>query len=199
VLEVSLGYYINPLVNVLLGVAVLRERLSPWQGLAVALAAAGVANLALQVEGFPWVSLTLAGTFGVYGLIRKTVRLGSLEGLTVESTAVLPLALGYVLFLAVAGGGSFGTVDLATDGLLLAAGAVTAAPLLAFSSAARRLNYTTVGFFQYIAPTCHFLLAVLAYGEPFARAHLVTFALIWTALAVFSVDGIRAARRRAAG
>ncbi len=195
VLETSLGYYINPLVNVLLGVLVLRERLDPWQGLAVALATIGVLYLTLQLGSFPWVSLTLAASFGIYGLIRKTIRLNSIEGLFAETALVAPLALGYLIYLGVTGTGAMGVGDRATDMLLLLSGVVTALPLLAFASAARRLQYTTVGFFQYIAPTGHFLLAVFVYGEVFTGAHLITFGLIWAALAIFTADSLRAMRR----
>ncbi len=195
VLETSLGYYINPLVNVLLGVMVLRERLNLWQGLAVALATIGVLNLTVQLGSFPWVSLTLAASFGIYGLIRKTIRLNSIEGLFVETALITPLALGYLIFLAATGAGAMGAGDRATDILLLLSGVVTALPLLAFASAARRLQYTTVGFFQYIAPTGHFLLAVFVYGEVFTGAHLITFGLIWAALAIFTADSLRAMRR----
>jgi chloramphenicol-sensitive protein RarD len=196
VLETSLGYYINPLVNVLLGVLVLRERLNPWQGLAVALAAVGVLNLTFQLGNFPWVSLTLAVSFGIYGLIRKTIRLNSIEGLFVETAMIAPLAIGYLIYLGFTGTGAFGGQDRATDILLVLSGVVTAVPLLAFASAARRLQYTTVGFFQYIAPTGHFLLAVFVYDEAFTNAHLVTFVLIWTALAIFTAQSLRSLRRR---
>jgi chloramphenicol-sensitive protein RarD len=195
-LETSLGYYINPLVNVLLGVLVLRERLNPWQGLAVALATIGVLNLALQLGNFPWVSITLAASFGVYGLIRKTIRLNSLEGLFVETALVTPLALAYLIYLGAAGTSALGAHDRTTDILLILSGVITALPLLAFASAVRRLQYTTVGFFQYIGPTIHFLLAVFVYGEDFTGAHLVTFALIWAALAIFTAQSLSAVRRR---
>ena len=195
VLETSLGYYINPLVNVLLGVLVLRERLTPWQALAVALATIGVLNLAFQLGSIPWVSLTLAVSFGIYGLIRKTIRLNSIEGLFVETALVAPMALGYLIYLGVTGAGALGGGDRATDILLMLSGVITALPLLAFASAARRLQYATVGFFQYIAPTGHFLLAVFVYGEVFTSAHLITFGLIWTALAIFTADSLRAMRR----
>jgi chloramphenicol-sensitive protein RarD len=196
VLETSLGYYINPLINVLLGVLVLRERLTPWQALAVALATIGVLNLTLQLGSIPWVSLTLAVSFGIYGLIRKTIRLNSIEGLFVETALVAPLALGYLIYLGATGTGALGAHDGTTDILLVLSGVVTALPLLAFASAARRLQYTTVGFFQYIAPTGHFLLAVFVYGEAFTGAHLVTFGLIWTALAIFTAHSLHAARVR---
>jgi chloramphenicol-sensitive protein RarD len=193
VLETSLGYYVNPLVNVVLGMAVLRERLSPLQLGAVALAAVGVANLAVAVGGFPWVALSLAVTFGIYGLLRKTAQVDSPTGLFIETSMLFPAALGYIVWLAVAGGGRFGTMDARTDVLLVMAGPVTALPLIWFTHAARRLRYATVGLFQYISPTGHFLLAVLVFGEAFTAAHAVTFACIWTALALFTVDTLRTA------
>jgi chloramphenicol-sensitive protein RarD len=196
VLETSLGYYINPLVNVVLGVVVLRERIGPWRGLAVGLAAVGVLNLAVRAEGLPWVSLTLALTFGLYGLIRKTVRIEAVDGLLVETALLLPLALAYLVYLAAVGTGAFGALGPGTDVLLLLAGAVTAAPLIWFTSAARRLDYSTVGFFQYIAPSFQFLLAVFVYGEAFTGAHLATFLCIWGALAIVTARSALDARRR---
>jgi chloramphenicol-sensitive protein RarD len=194
VLEVSLGYYINPLVSVVLGVLVLKERLTRWQSLAVVLAAAGVLNLALQAAAFPWVSLVLAFSFGLYGLIRKTTPLGSVDGLFLETMLMLPLALGYLLFLGWRGEGHFLASAPTLDILLFLAGLVTMVPLVWFASAARRLNYSTVGLLQYIAPTSHFLLAVFLFGEVFTPAHALTFACIWTAVAIFTVDTI--GRRR---
>jgi len=196
VLESSLGYYINPLMNVLLGLLVLRERLSRVQGLAVLLAAVGVANLAVQSAAFPWVSLSLAGTFSLYGLVRKTMALGALDGLFVETNLLLVPA---VIFLAVqvaSGDSAFLAGDTRLDLLLVLSGLFTTLPLLLFTSAVRRLNYATVGLFQYIVPTSHFLLAVFVFGERFTSAHLVTFALIWTALALYSGEVVRVARRR---
>lgn len=140
----------------------------------------------------------LAFSFGIYGLIRKTVRIESVDGLLVETGMMLPLALVYLIYLAVAGQGSFGTLDRSHDLLLALSGIVTAAPLIWFTSAARRLKLSTIGFFQYIAPSCHFLLAVFAFGEPFTTTHLVTFLLIWTALAIFTLQSL-AQRRRGAG
>ncbi len=200
VLEISLGYYINPLVNVLLGVLVLRERLTTPAALAVLLAAAGVTNLAWQTAGFPWVSLVLAFSFGVYGLVRKLTPLGPIDGLLLETALVAPLALGYLLWLGWQGAGHF-AADLAATGgvtslLLVAAGPVTAIPLIWYAAGARRLRYTTVGFLQYLAPTCHFLLAVFLFGEPFDTAQLVTFACIWTAVAIFTGDSLLRHRRR---
>ncbi|WP_282606614.1 EamA family transporter RarD [Pelagibius sp. Alg239-R121] len=197
VLESSLGYYINPLVNVLLGTLFLRERLTKWQIVAVGLAAVGVLNLAVQVGTMPWVSLLLASTFGIYGLIRKTIKVESVDGLFVETSMVLPIALGYLAYQAINGQGAIGAIDLRTDLLLIAAGLVTAIPLIWFTCGARRLNYSTVGLFQYLAPTCQFFLAVLVFGEAFTWAHLVTFSCIWTALAIYSAQSWLIARRRA--
>ncbi len=188
VMEISLGYYINPLVNVLLALLVLRERLSPWQGAAVALAVLAVANLAVQTEGVPWPSLLVAFSFGFYGLIRKTTRLESVEGLFLETMLMLPVGLGFLLYVGWSGAGAFGTVSPGTDVLLILAGVFTALPLIWFTSAARRLTYVAVGFFQYLAPTGHFLLAVFIFGETFTPAHAFTFGCIWLALAIFSAD-----------
>ncbi len=196
VLESSLGYYINPLVNVLLGTIFLRERLTRWQTVAVCLAAVGVLNLTLQVGTFPWVSLLLASTFGIYGLIRKTVKIESVDGLFVETSIVLPIAVGYLIYLSSNGQGTLGSIDLQTDLLLIAAGLVTAIPLIWFTCGARRLNYSTIGLFQYLAPTCQFLLAVLAFGEAFTWAHVVTFCCIWTALAIYSAQSWLISRRQ---
>ncbi|RDD63031.1 EamA family transporter RarD [Ferruginivarius sediminum] len=202
VMEISLGYYINPLVNVLLGVLVLRERLNAAQGAAVALAAVGVANLAVQTTGVPWPSLVLAFSFGIYGLIRKTTALGSIDGLFLETTLMAPVALGYLIFAGYAGFGAFGTMGAGTDLLLIAAGAITALPLIWFASGARRITYIAIGFFQYLAPSGHFLLAVFVFGEPFTTAHLITFGCIWAGLVVFSADtwrrAIHSRRARAA-
>jgi len=198
VLESSLGYYINPLMNVLLGLLALRERLSWVQGAAVLLAAAGVANLALQSPVFPWVALSLAGTFSLYGLVRKTMALGSLDGLFVETNLLLVRALAFLAVQVAAGESAFLAGDLYLDFLLVLNGLFTTLPLLLFASAARRLNYATVGLFQYLVPTGHFLLAVFVFGEAFTEMHLVTFALIWTALALYSGDVLRVAPRRPA-
>jgi len=194
VLQASLGYYINPLVNVLLGVLFLKERLRPGQTVSVVLAATGVTFLALSYGRLPWIALMLAGSFGLYGLLRKTAPVGSLVGLTVETALLAPLAVGYALYLWFTENGSFACGDLGIDGLLAFAGVVTAVPLLWFTSAARRLRLTTMGFLQYLAPTGHFLLAVLAYREPFTAAQAVTFVCIWAALAIYSFDTVRASR-----
>jgi chloramphenicol-sensitive protein RarD len=191
VLQASLGYFINPLVNVGLGVLLLRERLSRPAKIAVALASVGVGYQALLGGEVPLVALALAFTFAFYGLLRKTVAVGAVAGLTVETALLTPLAVTYLLMLHGSGDLHFASGDLGLDGLLVLAGAVTSIPLLFFTQAARLLPLSTLGFLQYIAPTMHFLLAVAAYGEPFHAHDLFTFTCIWTALAIFTVDRVR--------
>ena len=196
VLEGSLGYYLNPLVNVLLGVVLLKERLSRPQVAAVALAATGVAVLALGAGDGLWISLTLAASFALYGFLRKVAPVDSLEGLSVETALLAPAALGWLIFLDAGGQGSFGA-DPVIDILLIVAGAVTAIPLLLFTAAAKRLPYSTLGFLQYVAPSIQFLLAVLLFGEALTPSHLLCFGAIWTALAIFAADGWRIGRASA--
>ena len=195
VLEASLGYYLNPLVNVLLGVVLLKERLTPAQVLATLLAAAGVAVLAAGAGSGLWISLALAASFALYGFVRKVAPVDALEGLTIETVLLAPIALGWILWLEQAGAGSLGRFGFAIDAMLALGGALTAIPLLLFTAAARRLPYSTLGFLQYVAPSLQFLLAVLAFSEPLTSAHVVCFGAIWTALAIFSVEGWRAAAR----
>ncbi len=195
VLESSLGYFINPLVNVIFGLVIFKERLRPWQVLAVGLAALGVLNLVFRADTVPWIALSLACTFSIYGLIRKLVKLGSVEGLLVETALVMPVALGYVVYLALMGEAHFLSHGWRLDLLIILAGPVSALPLIWFTSGARRLDYSTVGIFQYIAPSLQFLLGVFVYEEPFGNVQLVTFACIWTALAIFTVDSLRHMRR----
>ena len=196
VLEGSLGYYLNPLINVLLGVVLLKERLSLAQKLAVGLAAAGVAVLAVGAGSGIWISLSLAVSFGIYGFLRKVAPVDSLEGLSIETAILAPVALGWVLWLQNSGEGGWGNWGWGTDVLLIVAGAVTAVPLLLFAAAAKRLPYSTLGFLQYVAPTIQFALAVLLFGERLTLAHIICFGAIWTALAIFAGDGLRMARNR---
>ena len=193
-LEASLGYFINPLVNVLLGFVFLRERLRRMQGISVVLASVGVAFMIVCHGQLPWIALVLAFSFGFYGLIRKTADVPPLIGLTVETALMLPVALVYLIVQQFRGTGAFGS-DSATSLLLTAAGIITAVPLLWFVAAAKRLRYVTMGFIQYLAPTGQFLLAVLAYGETFTRDHLITFAFIWAALVLYSIDAVMQPRR----
>lgn len=191
ILGASLGYYINPLVSVVLGVVVLGERLRALQWVAVGLA---VAAVGWQIVGFgavPWVALTLAISFGFYGLIRKVAKVDAYTGLFVETLVLSPLAVGYLFFLAIVGGGTFGRLGLQMDVLLIAAGIITPLPLILFVAGAQRIRLATIGLLQYIAPTGQFLLAVLVYDEPFTRDSLITFALIWVALALYTADTLR--------
>ena len=194
VMEASLGYYINPLVNVLLGIAVLGERLDRAQGIAVALAGIGVAVLTLGYGRFPWISLALASTFGLYGLVRKTVAADAVTGLLWETAILAPAAVGYLVFLGGRGLGAFAAQPRATA-LLVLGGVVTAVPLALFAFGARALPLSTLGFIQYLSPSLQFLLAVFLYGEPFTAAHAVTFACIWSALALLTWDVRRRLRR----
>lgn len=196
VLETSLGYFINPLVNVMLGMLFLGERLRRAQWIAVALAAAATTNLVLGHGSFPWVSLTVAFSFGFYGLIRKRLEVGAVTGLYVESLLLAPLALALLVWMHQQGLAGFLLVDWRTDLLLLAAGPVTIFPLLCFGLAAHRLTLSTLGLMQYLAPTITFLLAVLVYKENFSLAYQISFAVIWTALAIYSADMLHHANRQ---
>ncbi len=195
ILEASLGYYINPLVNVLLGVAFLSERLSRWQGVAVLLATIGVGVLIVGIGTIPWVALSLAVTFGLYALVRKKAQVDPLIGLLVETLILLPAAAGYLIWLAATGAGVFGPGNWGMSALLLASGLVTGTPLVLFMYGAQRLTLSTIGLMQYLAPSIHFLLALLVYGEAFTWAHLVTFVFIWIGLALYSWDAMTRYRR----
>lgn len=190
-LQASLGYYINPLVNVVLGMVFLKERLRRPQILAVILATAGVLYLTLSYGEFPWIALTLAVSFGLYGLIRKVAPVSSLVGLTVETLLLSIPALIYLFYLDRLGQGSIFHVSLKLDLMLIGCSVVTALPLLFFTLGARRLYLSTMGLLQYIAPSCMFVLAVFLFREPFENAQIVTFVLIWTALAIYSTDSVR--------
>ncbi|RMQ42923.1 RarD protein [Pseudomonas cichorii] len=194
--EASLGYYINPLVNVLLGMLLLGERLRRLQWLAVGLAAAGVAQQVWQVGNLPWVSLILPLTFGFYGLIRKKAPVAALPGLVVETWMLVPLALAWLLFnpMAQTAQPEFWSTSQAL--WLAAAGPVTLIPLVCFNAAARHLPYTTLGFLQYIAPTLVLALAVMLYGEHLSTSTIVTFVFIWAGLAIYSIDAWLRLRRR---
>ena len=198
VVECSMGYFICPLLSVLLGRGVLGERLRRAQVVAALLAGAGVAYLVIGYGRVPWVALTLAGTFGLYGLLRKTSPLESLPGLAADMSVLAVPAAGWLAWAAAQGLGAAGRAGASTLLLLLAAGPVTACPLLLFAYGARRTRLSTVGFLHYLAPTCQLLLGVFAYGEPFDAAQAVTFALIWSGVALFLFDAVRHRPRAAA-
>lgn len=193
----SLGYYINPLVNVLLGVAFLGERLSRRQMLAVALAAVGVLSMIVLHGSLPWISLVLPVSFGLYGLIRKKAAIDPVIGLLVETALIFPVCLGYLLWLG--SDGVFATGGLGIDLLLILSGPITGVPMVLFVYAAQRLNLSTVGLLQYIGPTGQLVMGVLLYGESFTAGHAVAFACIWVALVLYSADTLslhRADQRR---
>jgi chloramphenicol-sensitive protein RarD len=184
VLQSSLGYFINPLLSIALGVVFLGERLRRWQWCAVLIAAVAVINLALHDQTFPWVAISLACTFGFYGLVRKKIDINSLHGLLVETAILLPLALVALVALPA------GKVSPGTLGLLSLSGVITAVPLLMFGAALRRLNLSTIGFLQYIGPTLQFLVAILLFKEPLDRTKLASFALCWLGIAVYIADSL---------
>lgn len=188
VLAASLGYYLNPLINVMLGVMLLGERLSRLQGVAVAIAAVGVAILLAGALDTLWISLILACSFGVYGLLRKVVTVGALPGLAIETTLLLPAAIAASLWYIWVGDGRGFGAETGISLILMSAGVVTAVPLLLFATAARRMSYATLGFVQYLAPSILFLLSIFVFDEPLKPAQLVCFLLIWTSVALFSFD-----------
>lgn len=199
VVETSLGYFINPLLSVLLGVLVLGERLRRLQWLAVIVAAAGVAWLTWQAGRVPWIAIGLSVSFGVYGLLRKLVQVEPVAGIGMESLFLLLPALAWLLWAEAGHGGGFfsGSWGPGVMVLLVLAGAVSAVPLIAFAYGVQRIALTTVGLLQYIGPTLQFLCGVLVLREPFGAAKLVGFVFIWSALAIFAIDGLRTARRKA--
>lgn len=188
IIEASLGYYINPLVSVLLATLVLKEKLNYWQVVAFILAGVGVLILAVQYGQFPWVALTLAVSFGLYGLTKKLTKLDSLIGLTFETMIVAPVAIGYLLFLQADGVDTFFQTTIPTQLLLIGAGAATAMPLLWFANGAKRIPLSMIGILQYIAPSISLFIGVYLFHEHFTKIHMVTFTLIWTALLIYSLS-----------
>ncbi len=191
VIDASLGYFINPLVNVMLGYLVLKERLRVGQWAAIGLASAGVMWLTWQAGNVPWIALVLAASFGAYGLMRKTAVLGALEGLSFETLILFPFALGYLVWLTVHGENVFlTTTSDSTRWLLLAAGPITAIPLLLFASGARKIPLSVLGLLQYIGPSIQLSLGVFLFHEAFTSARVVGFVLIWSALALYAAEGL---------
>jgi chloramphenicol-sensitive protein RarD len=190
VLETSLGYFMTPLVNVLFGAIFLRERLTRAQLFSVLLATGAVLYLTLGFGRLPWVALTLCFSFGLYGLLRKVSGAAPIPGLFLETTMIVPLAVGWLFYIGRTHGAHFGSGSLGLSLLLVSTGIVTGVPLLWFAHAARHLRLTTLGFLQYLAPSCTFFLGVFVFHEPFRRAQMVTFALIWIALVIFTADAV---------
>src|SRR5579883_2641397 len=198
IIETSLGYFMNPLVSVALGMAVLGERLRPLQLAACLIGALGVVILTTASSGVPWIALTLAFSFGCYGLVRKVVAVESLIGVAFEAAILAPLALGYLLWLAHEGRGSFGIAAPGLDLLLMGSGLATALPLVWFAAAARKLPLTTIGLLQFSSPSATFLLGILVYDEPFSMAEAITFACVWAALGLYTADALLRQRRAGA-
>ncbi len=197
VIDAALGYYINPLFSVFLGAVLLGESLKPLQVAAIALAAVAVGILTWEAGTLPWIALTLAFSWGMYGFFRKTLLIGPNQGFTLEVLILSVPALGYVIWLEAQGAGHFLTTGARDTWLLLGCGVVTAVPLLIFANAAKRLRISTIGMMQYIAPTMVFALAVFVFKEPFSTAKLVAFTLIWSALVLFTISMLAQARARA--
>jgi len=199
VVEASLGYFINPMLSVCLGVLVLRERLLRVQWVAVGFAAAGVLWLTWHTGRLPWLGLALAATFAVYGLLRKTARLGPLEGLTLETLLIAPVVLPWLAWISFDGSGALATASPQLMFWLVMAGPLTAVPLMMFAAAARRLKLATVGLFQYLSPSLQLGIGVVVFGEPFDAQRLAGFGLIWTGLAVYTAHSLALSRRAGMG
>jgi len=196
VIETSLDYFLVPLVNVALGSMLLHERLRPLQWLSIGCAALGVGLLLFRVGHVPWIALWLAGTWSSYGLLKKKSTLGSVVGLTVETVLLFPIAVALLVWWHHTGVGALGRMDARTQGIMLAAGIVTAVPLLLFAFGAQRLRLTTLGLLQYLAPSVQFFIGLCLYHEPFEAARMQAFAFIWCGLALYSTDSLWAQRRR---
>jgi chloramphenicol-sensitive protein RarD len=194
IVETSLGYYITPLVNVLFGVLFFHERMRPAQWVAIALATAGVLELTYAYGSLPWIAFGLAASFGTYGLVKKKATLDPLEGLTLETGILAPLAILYLLMLHQSGEGAFLRTGATSDALMIGGGLVTTVPLLLFAAAVRSVSLSVIGILQYIGPTLQFLLGVFVYAEPFSRLQLIGFSIVWMALAVYAGDSLRARR-----
>ncbi|KUO50282.1 MAG: transporter [Desulfitibacter sp. BRH_c19] len=191
VIEASMGYYMLPLVSVFLGVSFLKEKFNFWQGIAVGMALIGVVIMTVQYGRIPWIALVLAITFGLYGLTKKILQAEPIIGLALETAIIAPVALGYIIFRQIDGSGSLGSVSLPVILLLLGSGIATATPLLWFAESAKRLELSTVGFMEYIAPTISLLLGVFVFKEAFTRIHLISFGFIWMALVIYTVSKTR--------
>jgi chloramphenicol-sensitive protein RarD len=196
IVETSLGYFINPLLSVLMGVMFLHEHLRPRQWIPLGLAASGVLYLTFAYGSLPWIALTLAVSFGVYGLVKKIAPLGSLYGLTLETGILLVPAMCYLLYSDTTGSGAFLHTGISSDILMIGAGLVTTIPLLMFASAAQRISLSLVGILQYISPTLQFLVGVIIYKEPFTHIQFIGYGIIWIALILFAAEGYVAYRAK---
>jgi len=199
IVETSLGYFINPLVSVMLGVIFFKERLRLWQGIAVGIAMTGVLYLTVNYGSLPWIALSLALTFGFYGLLKKTTRMNALHGLALEMTVVSLPALAYLVCQeSLVGQGALGQSGWVTILLLMGTGVVTAFPLILYTNAVQRIPLSMMGLLFYMTPTMQFLIGVWVYGEPFTQARMIGFSLVWTALLLYSIEGVIVRRRSVA-
>lgn len=195
IIETSLGYFINPLVSVILGVVILKERLRPLQWIPVGLAATGVTYLTIEHGSLPWIAIVLAISFGTYGLLKKIAPLPAIEGLSLETAGVFLPALAFILFHEFRGTGAFGHVNFPTTFFLALSGIITVIPLVFFGAGAPKVPLTTIGILQYIAPTLQFLIGVFVYDEPFSSHQLIGFSIIWAALIFYSIESLSAMRK----
>lgn len=195
IVQASMGYYINPLMVVLLGMLVLKEKLNKLQYISLGFAAIGVALITIQFGRIPWAALLLAATFAFYGLFKKLLKVDSLAGLVLETAAIMPLASGYVLFKLFTGSSALFIVSAPTIAILLLSGVATATPLLWYAMAAARVKFSTIGFLQYISPTISLFLGVFVYGEEFTGTHLVSFGFIWTGLVIYTYSSLESIKR----
>jgi len=189
IVETSLGYFINPLVSVLLGVVILKERIRPWQWVAIGLAAVGVLYLTVSYGSLPWIALTLAFSFGFYGLTKKLAPLNAIQGLTLETGILFLPSVGWLIFSDLTGDGAFLHTGWISDLLMIGAGIVTTVPLLMFASAAKMIPLSMVGILQYIAPTIQLIIGVFVYHEPFSTTRMIGFSIVWFALVIFGIEG----------
>ncbi len=196
VVEASMGYYINPLIVILLGVIVLKEKLNRWQIISLIMAAIGVGILTIQFGQIPWISLTLALSFALYGLLKKMIPVSSTVGLTIETAMLFPVTLGYIIFRQISGVGALGNVSMSTTLILIGSGIATALPLLFFANGARRIPLSSMGFLQYIAPSISLILGIFVFNEGFTFVHFLSFGFIWVGLLLYSVSQIRSMRAR---
>jgi chloramphenicol-sensitive protein RarD len=194
IVETSLGYYVTPLVNVLFGVVFFHERMRPAQWVSIALATAGVVQLTFAYGALPWIAFGLAASFGSYGLAKKKAPLDPVEGLTLETAILAPVAILYLVILHRTGEGAFLRTGATSDALMLGGGLVTTVPLLLFAAAVRTVPLSVIGILQYIGPTLQFLLGVFVYHEPFSRTQLIGFSIVWAALVIYAGDSLRARR-----
>lgn len=188
VIEASMGYYMLPLISVFLGVVFLKEKITTWQCLAIVMAVIGVLIVTIEYGRVPWVALALAVTFGLYGLVKKLLKVEPLSGLTLETAIIAPFAAGYIIFKQLQGVGAFGADYLTITILLIGAGIVTAIPLLWFAESAKRIELSTIGFMEYVAPTISLLLGIFVFREDFTGTHLTSFIFIWIAIAIYSIS-----------